>query len=338
MTSRRKFILNTFALASTGFLSKPTLGKSLTELSTHINKDEKPVGNKKRPVVISTWNFGVQANDAAWKILNPGGRCLDAVETGVGVIEADPNITSVGYGGYPDRDGYVTLGSCIMDELGNAGSVAFLQDIMHPSSVARLVMEKTPHVMLVGEGAHQFALANGFKKENLLTKEMEKTWEKWYEKNKNVSQKIDEDNHDTIGMLALDKSGNIAGVCTTSGLQYKMHGRVADSAIIGAGLFSDNDVGAAAATGLGEAVIKIAGSHTVVEMMRNGKSPVEACKEAVYRIADKQKNYKDFQVAFIALNKDGEAGAYAIKKGFQYAVYADGENKLIDSDYLVKMQ
>lgn len=335
MTSRRKFILDTLAITSTGLFSKFAFASPIEKLSKRIGNDI--IYNKgKRPVVISTWNFGVQANEAAWKILSNNGRCLDAIEAGVRVIEADPKISSVGYGGHPDMEGNVTLDSCIMDEYGNAGSVTFLQGILHPSSVARLVMEKTPHVMLTGKGALEFALANGFKEKNLLTEESEKLWRKWYEDNNTEALKIDNDNHDTIGMLALDYSANVAGICTTSGLKYKMHGRVADSGIIGAGLFSDNNVGAAAATGFGEAVIKIAGSHTVVEQMRIGKSPVEACREAVNRVAEKNINYKDFQVAFIALNKDGEVGGYSIKKGFQFAVYSERGNELINSEYLVK--
>lgn len=336
MTSRRKFIFNTLAIASTGLLSKFSLADPLEKFSTGFQKSNKTNKSNRKPVAISTWNFGVKANEAAWKILSGGGRCLDAIEAGVKTIEADPNISSVGYGGHPDRDGIVTLDSCIMDEFGNAGSVTFLQGIMHPSSVARFVMEKTPHVMLSGKGALEFALANGFKEENLLIDKSEELWKKWVEKNNYKPLKVDNNNHDTIGMLGLDSYGNVAGICTTSGLKYKMHGRVADSGIIGSGMFSDNEVGAAAATGFGEAVIRIAGSHTVVELMRNGKSPAEACREAVIRIAEKNKNYKDFQVAFIALSKSGEVGAFSIKKGFQYAVYSGGENKLIDSDYLVK--
>ncbi len=334
MTSRRGFILNLLGLASTTLFAKiPHQSKNVSRIIKKLNSTENKL---RKPVVISTWDFGIKANEAAWKILNANGRCIDAVEEGVHPIEADPAINTVGYGGLPDRDGFVTLDSCIMDEFRNAGSVAFLQDIVHASSVARMVMEKTPHVMIVGSGALEFALANGFKKTNLLTQESKEAWQKWLKENHYEPLKVDKHNHDTIGMLALDSSGNIAGVCTTSGLAFKMHGRVADSGIIGAGLFSDNEVGAAAATGLGESVIKVAGSHVVVEQMRNGKSPIEACKEAVMRIAEKQINYKEFQVAFIALNKAGETGAFAIQKGFQYAVYADGENKLIDADYLVK--
>jgi isoaspartyl peptidase/L-asparaginase-like protein (Ntn-hydrolase superfamily) len=204
--------------------------------------------------------------------------------------------------------------------------------IVHPISVARLVMEKTPHVMLAGEGALQFALENGFKKENLLTDKAKHAWEKWLKETNYKPVKSDMNNHDTIGMIALDKNGNLSGACTTSGLSFKYYGRVGDSPIIGAGLYVDNEVGGAAATGIGEAVIKTAGSFLVVEQMRMGKSPMEACKTAVERIIKKVKNFNG-QVGYIALNKNGEVGAYSVTKGFQYAVYKDGENKLIDSDF-----
>ncbi len=328
MSSRRKFIEGTLiasAAAATGIF--PSFGKNLDS----VFKNESSV---EKPVIISTWNHGIQANNKAWEILGKKGRALDAVEQGVRVVEADPKISSVGYGGLPDRDGYVTLDACIMDEKGNAGSVAFLQHIMHPVSVARQVMEKTPHVMIVGEGALEFALANGFKKQNLLTESSKKAWENWLKKNKYKPLRIDKNNHDTIGMLALDNSSDLSGSCTTSGLAYKYHGRVADSAIIGAGLFVDNEVGAATATGLGESIIKIAGTHLIVEQMRFGKSPQEACEIAIKRIVSKQPDYKDFQVAFIALNKNGEIGSYALHKGFQYALYKNGKNELIDSSYL----
>ena len=205
-------------------------------------------GKVTKPIVLSTWNFGLPANDEAWKILSSGGRALDAVEAGVQIPEGDPKVRSVGYGGLPDRDGHVTLDACIMDENAGCGSVAFLEHIMHPISVARLVKEKTPHIMLVGEGALQFALDNGFKKENLLTPESEQTWKEWL-KNSNYKPKDIDLNHDTIGMIALDASGNLSGACTTSGLSWKIHGRVGDSPIIGAGLFVDNEVGAATCNG-----------------------------------------------------------------------------------------
>lgn len=285
-----------------------------------------------KPIVVSTWNFGLAANAEAWKILSSqGGKALDAVEAGARVPEADPKIQSVGLGGLPDRDGIVSLDACIMDEKGNCGAVLDLENIVHAVSVARAVMEKTPHVQLAGRGALQFALSQGFTKENLLTEDSRKAWEKW--KTDNHYKPLDW--HDTIGILALDNSGNLSGACTTSGLAWKYHGRVGDSPIVGAGLFVDNEIGAACATGKGEAVIKIAGSHLVVELMRQGATPQQACKEAIERIAKKQPDYKDFQVAFLALNKNGESGAFAIAKGFQYASTTSGGSELSDGACLL---
>ena len=285
------------------------------------------------PIVISTWNFGLQANAEAWKILSANGRALDAVEAGARVPEGDPNETSVGLGGLPDRDGKVTLDACIMDEHGNCGSVAFVQGIVHPISLARAVMEKTPHVMLVGEGAQQFALANGFKKEKLLTPKAEQAWKQW-QKTSQYKPVINVENHDTIGIVALDANGNLSGACTTSGLAYKMHGRVGDSPIIGAGMYVDNEIGAAAATGMGEEVIKIVGCHLVVELMRQGNSPKDACRLAVERIAKKNPQHaREIQVGFLALNKAGEYGAFCLQKGFNYAVHDKSGNNLIDSAY-----
>jgi len=332
--NRRKFVLNT-ALTSIGGLLGINYLKGNNSLEAHLKSSVNGGIMLDNPTIISTWRFGIAANDAAYEVLSKGGNALDAVEAGVKVPEADLNNTSVGRAGYPDRDGKVTLDACIMDKDGNAGSVAFIQHIAHPISVARAVMEKTPHVMLVGDGALQFALENGFKKEELLTENAKKAWEEWKKKN-NYTPPIGPNNHDTIGMLAIDKEGNISGACTTSGLAFKMHGRVGDSPIIGAGMYADNNVGGAAATGLGEAVIKVAGSFLVVEAMRNGRTPQEACEMAVHRIVEKQKNYKDIQVGFIALNKHGERGAYSIVKGFQYAFHQKGENKVYDSDYHLK--
>ena len=290
-----------------------------------------------KPIVFSTWNFGLQANEAAWKILSNGGKALDAVEAGAKVPEGDPKETSVGLGGLPDRDGHVTLDACIMDEQGRCGSVAFLEHIVHPISVARMVMEKTPHVMLVGEGALQFALANGFKKQNLLTKESEKTWREWTKKAE-YKPIINVENHDTIGIIALDSNGDLSGACTTSGLAFKMRGRVGDSPIIGAGLYVDNEIGAATATGVGEEVIRIVGCHLVVELMRQGNSPEQACKLAVERILKKNPaKAKEVQVGFLALNKNGEYGAYCLQKGFNYAKYDNSGNTLIDSTLSYKL-
>jgi N4-(beta-N-acetylglucosaminyl)-L-asparaginase len=323
MNSRRKFIKTT-AISSIGLLT--TCKKHSPEEQINNRNKEKIL-----PVVISTWNHGFAANQTAWKILYSGGRALDAVEQGVKISESDPEITSVGLGGLPDRDGKVTLDACIMDEKGNAGSVAFLQDIKNPISVARLVMEKTQHVMLVGEGAKRFALSNGFLAENLLTEKAKKEWEKWLKTGKYKPWDYNS-NHDTIGMLALDKNGNLAGACTTSGLKYKIHGRVGDSPVIGAGLYVDNETGAAAATGVGEAVLKTLGSFLIVEQMRTGKSPQESCEIAINRIIKKIPDYKNIQVAYIAINKFGETGAFSIQKGFEYALFKKEINVLNEAD------
>jgi N4-(beta-N-acetylglucosaminyl)-L-asparaginase len=315
-----------------------------------------PSGNAaaRKPIVISTWDAGIDANKAAWQVLRKGGRALDAVEQGVMVTESTQNCC-VGLGANPDRDGFVTLDSCIMDEHANCGSVAFLERIKHPVSVARRVMEKTPHVMLVGSGAQQFAVEQGFKLEpQKLSPDAEKSYRKWlktsdYKPVINIENskkqtafaptKLDngEWNHDTIGMVAMDAAGNLSGSCTTSGQGFKMRGRLGDSPIIGAGLFVDNEVGAATATGQGEDVIRICGSHLVVELMRQGLSPEAACKKAVERIIKiKGAKAKDIQVGFIAINKQGEYGGYCIQKGFNFAVcYADDKNFMVDGKYLI---
>lgn len=286
-----------------------------------------------KPLVISTW-ANQQANTAAWEILSKNGNALDAVEAGVMIPEGDPNDQSVGYGGRPDREGRVTLDACIMDHQSNCGSVAFLQTIKHPIQVARLVMEETPHVMLAGEGALQFALVNGFEAEELLTPQSEQEWQEWL-KTAEYKPKANIERHDTIGMLALDSNGRLAGACTTSGMAWKIHGRVGDSPIIGAGLFVDGEVGAATATGVGEAVIQIAGSHTVVELMRQGHSPQEACKLAVDRVIKKdlKKKYEDLQIGFLALDVHGNYGGYSVQEGFQMAVTDKEGEHLIDASF-----
>lgn len=292
------------------------------------------------PVVVSTWNQP-KANGAAEAVLSRGGRALEAVEAGVRVPEADPNDTSVGYGGLPDRDGRVTLDACIMDERGNAGSVTFLEQIMHPISVARAVMEKTPHVMLSGEGALAFALAQGFKKENLLTKSSEAAWREWL-KTATYKPTVNIERHDTIGMLAIDTKGDLSGACTTSGLAYKMHGRVGDSPIIGAGLFVDNAIGGACATGLGELVMRTCGSFLAVELMRQGKSPQQACEEVINRIVkgpsvkdgkfvNGQGSLSDVQVGVLAVNRQGDVGAYSLQPGFSYTVSQGGRTDVRDA-------
>lgn len=328
MVNRRDFLA---ASASTAAVMASNGADTLTAQPTAKNSQNQ---TPNKPIVISTWRHGLDANREAWKVLAQGGRALDAVEQGVRQSESDPKVTSVGYGGYPDRDGNVTLDACIMDEKGDCGSVAFLKQIKNPISVARRVMEKTPHVMLAGEGALEFAVAEGFEKEDLLTDAARAAWEKWKASNdREFKPVINIENHDTIGMVALDAAGNLSGACTTSGLSWKMHGRVGDSPIIGAGLYVDNEVGAASATGVGEAVIRAVGSFLVVELMRAGKSPTEACRLAAERVISKNPEWRELQVAFIAVNKQGEVGAYAIQPGFDYAVHDRAEgNRLIDAD------
>jgi N4-(beta-N-acetylglucosaminyl)-L-asparaginase len=315
---RRKFIVQG-SVASAALLLDSKIGVS----QKLFNNSEETI----YPLVISTWDFGLNANAASWKLLVLGESALDAVEEGIRVIEADADNLSVGIGGLPDRDGIVTLDACIMDEKGRAGSVTFLRDIVHPISVARLVMEKTPHVMLSGDGALQFALENGFVQQNLLTDKAKKAWEEWKVKS-HYQPVINIENHDTVGLLAMDKDGNISGGCSTSGLAFKMHGRVGDSPIIGAGLFVDNEVGAAVATGLGELVMRNLSSFLVVELMRNGATPQQACQEAIKRIAEKNPGFKDYQVGLIAINKSGQTGAFALQTGFRYAFHDVNSNEV----------
>ena len=285
------------------------------------------------PIVISTWNHGIAANKVAMNIIKNGGNALDAVEAGVRVTESDPEMMSVGYGGLPDRDGHVTLDACIMDHTGNCGAVSYLQHIKNPISVARKVMEETPHVMLSGKGALDFALEKGFEKENLLTEKAENLWKEWLVTSQ-YKPIVNIENHDTIGLLAIDKKGNISGACTTSGMAWKLHGRVGDSPIIGAGMYVDNDVGGACATGVGELVMKTLGSFLIVELMRQGMNPQEACEEAVKRIVAKQE-YKEMQVGYLAIDKNGNYGAYAIYPGFNYALYLNEKNEMHDSESFV---
>jgi N4-(beta-N-acetylglucosaminyl)-L-asparaginase len=287
--------------------------------------DSNIIANKNNPIILSTYNHGLPANDAAWETLVNGGNAMDAAEAGARVTEADPTITSVGFGGLPDEQGNVTLDACVMDSSGNAGSVAFLQNIKHPVSVARKVMEDTKHVMLVGEGARQFAVSLGFEEMDLLTVESRQAWEEW---EKNRREMTPHETHDTISVLVQDKNGDFAGACTTSGWAYKLHGRVGDSPIIGAGLFVDNEIGCAAATGLGEEVIKTTGSFLVVELMRQGYDPTVACEEALNRVIKAHNGTPDFQIGYIAIRKDGQIGSACLKWSFEYALARGGVNKL----------
>jgi N4-(beta-N-acetylglucosaminyl)-L-asparaginase len=321
MLSRKDFLKLTGAVSLAGMLGE---ARSQGKLKT------------KAPVVVSTWDFGLEANAAAWELLVKGGYSLDAVVAGVAIPEKDPAINTVGLGGFPDRDGRVTLDACVMDEQLNCGSVACLEHIMHPAAVARQVMEKTPHVMLTGEGALKFALEQGFKKENLLTAQAEAAWKEWLKKSEYSPSPNWELNHDTIGMLALDRQNRLSGVCTTSGMAWKMHGRVGDSPIIGAGLYVDGEVGGATCSGLGEEMIRIAASHSVVEAMRSGKGAQSACEAVIKRYYRRRgEAAKGKQVCLLAMDKNGNVGAYSLMPGFVYALTCNGVHEIRKAAYLL---
>lgn len=330
---KRRTFIQSASLTGVGLVAGATAIGCNEKITVESTKDES-AKEAVLPVVIATWNVH-DATAKAWEVLQEGKSALDAVEAGCRVEEANAEGQSVGIGGLPDRDGNVTLDACIMDKDGNYGSVVYLKDIKHPISVARKVMEETPHVMLAGAGARQFALESGFQAEDLLTEKSRQAWEKWKETSE-YKPIINIENHDTIGMLAIDENGDIAGGCTTSGLAYKMAGRVGDSPIIGAGLFVDNEVGGATATGLGEEVLKTVGSFLIVELMRQGLSPQEACEEAIRRIVAKNDNIDNFQVGYIAVNKKGDVGYYGLQEGFWVTKYQEGKNENSSSDYYNK--
>ena len=323
--SRRRFLKN-LGLASAGVTLTPfnTIAENISSSS---------LGGK-FPLVLSTWNHGMEANAGAWSILSTGGSALDAVQKGVAVTESDLTNRSVGLGGRPDRDGHVTLDACIMDHDSKCGAVAFLEDFEHPIDIARAVMDRTPHVMLVGRGAAQWALQQGFDKVNFQVplREVQQDYEEWLKKSEYKSG-VNVENHDTIGMLAMDANGKIAGACTTSGMAYKVHGRVGDSPIIGSGLFIDGDVGGATATGVGEAVIRVSGASAVVEAMRRGAAPEEACYEVTQRILKKHPEVDGLQVGFLALNKKGEYGGYSVYDGFNFAVRHEGQDGMVGAKH-----
>ena len=320
MRGRRKFLIN--SLLSTGLV----LPASVRSIAAGSKPKE-----RHKPLILSTWNHGMPANDKAGEVLDAEGSILDAVEQGVKVTELDLTNLSVGLQGLPDREGITTLDASIMKGDGSCGSVAFVRQVKHPISLARMVMENTPHVMLAGEGARQFAIANGFPmEEEVLSPGAEKGYMDW-KKNSEYKPVINIENHDTIGMIGIDAKGNMAGSCTTSGLAFKMHGRVGDSPMIGAGLFVENEVGAATATGLGESIIRICGSFLIVELMRQGRTPQEACEEAVKRLIAKNKGIEGIQAGFLALNKDGEYGAFAVHPGFNFAMHHRNGRALVDS-------
>ncbi|MFZ9970606.1 MAG: N(4)-(beta-N-acetylglucosaminyl)-L-asparaginase [Bacteroidia bacterium] len=311
---------------------------SLFPLSGQAKSRKSPTPYGGQGLFLTTWRFGLESNEEAWKSLKAGGSTLDAIEQGILRCELDPHERSVGLGGRPDRDGIVTLDACIMDHEGNIGSVCGMEGIATPLSVARAVMEKTPHVMLVGDGAQQFALEQGFPLENLLVPDSEREWKQWLEKSE-YQPVINIENHDTIGMIGIDAKGKLAGGCSTSGMAFKMHGRVGDSPIIGAGLYVDGAIGACTATGHGEEVIRTVGSFRVVSGMSQGLSPRDACKAAIEAIADffkrRGKDWSNTQIGFIAINAQGETGAFALRKGFNYAVKDANRAELIDAEFLL---
>jgi len=326
MSSRRKFIKQSIV---TSALILPAGVRSGFQ-TVFKNKEKKSMGSV--PVILSTWNHGIAANEKAWQVLHQTGNILDAVEEGVKVTEADLSSRSVGLNGHPDREGIVTLDASIMNKDGDCGSVCFVRQIKHPITLARKVMEDTPHVMLAGEGAKQFAVSEGFPIEiEELNPDTVRDFEAWKDSSE-YKPIINIENHDTIGMVGVDADGNLSGSCTTSGLAYKMHGRVGDSPIIGAGLYVDNEVGAATATGMGESIIKICGSFLAVELMRQGRTLEEACEEVVRRLIKKNSaDINDIQAAFIAVNKEGEYGSYAVQPQFNYAVRDSQSNRLENS-------
>ncbi|MFD0324253.1 N(4)-(beta-N-acetylglucosaminyl)-L-asparaginase [Lysobacter gummosus] len=336
MTSRRRFLQS--SLLAAGAAALPALG---AEKATVASTARPAAASGAR--VVSTWDFGVGANQAAWPVLADGGSALDAVEAGARWAEADLCNNTVGRCGNPDRDGVLTLDASIMDGDGRCGAVAALEDIAHPVTVARRVMERTPHVLLVGAGAQQFAIEQGFPKQPLLTDKARAAWNEWRKTSKyqpqinaerlDQAKPGDKTNHDTLGILAIDRSGKLAGACTTSGMAWKLHGRVGDSPIVGAGLYVDNEVGAATASGVGEEMLRNAASFLVVELMRQGRGPDEACREAIDRLVRKRPQAsKTLQVCFLAINKHGEVGAHALHRGFVYAVCdANKRDALLDS-------
>lgn len=311
-------------------------GVSLAATSARA-EDERPT------VLVSTWDFGAAANAAGIAARRADGSALDMVEAAARVAEADPVNSSVGLGGYPDREGRVTLDAVVMNHRGDIGAVLALEDVVHAVSVARRVMEQTPHIMLAGAGARDFAIQQGFPRQTLLTPEAEAAWRNWLVESR-YEPRINSENddwrnrtpggpldHDTIGVLGIGADGHMAGACTTSGMAFKMRGRIGDSPIVGAGLYVDDEVGAATATGVGEDVVRVAGSHAVVEAMRAGLDPTAACRRVIERLARlRGAAVARSQVALLALDKQGRAGGYALQPGFTYAATdAQGETRIV---------
>ena len=305
------------------FLRDATIATTL--IATAARAQQQKPKAAPQPIVIATWDYGKDLCAAAQKVFAKGGDLLDALEKGVNVVEDDPNVKTVGYNGWPNEDGVTQLDASIMDgRTHRAGAVGALERIKNPLSVARKVMEKTEHVMLVGAGALAFAKKQGFKEQDLLSAAVRAEWEKLRKDSPETFWKTD--NHDTVCAIGRDAAGNLASVVSTSGLRNKLAGRLGDSPIIGAGNYCDNDVGAACATGIGELAIRSAASFAIVERMRAGVEPKAACEEIMQRMIAKHPYVKtdpNAQLAFIAMNKDGAYGAAALrvqKKLFRFAL------------------
>lgn len=346
---RRTFIKSTALGVGAAMVSKPTLLKAAASATQLKNEF---------PIAISSGN-GIRAVNKAVELMGEGSDAIDAVISGVNIIEADPEDMSVGYGGLPNEDGVVELDSCCMHgPTHNSGAVGVLQNIKHPSQVAKLVMERTDHALLVGRGALRFAKAHGFKEEDLLTDKAREIWLYWKESLSNKDNWFTPENKEkvpeeikrffgitgTITCLGIDKAGNISGVTTTSGLAFKIPGRVGDSPIIGAGLYVDNNVGACGSTGRGEENIKNLTSFFIVECMRQGMSPAEACSAGVKRVVAntklksllKENGQPNFNVSYYAINKKGEFGASSIYGPVTFAINQNGAGKLLEAEFLYK--
>lgn len=286
-----------------------------------------------KPLFVATWNFGLPACEQSLKTLQAGGTVLDAVEQGIRVTEADVTNDSVGIGGRPNAAGVLQLDACIMDgQTQKAGSVAGLENYPHPISVARRVMDKTKHVMLVGQGAAQFAKEQGFETAVMPIPQQKKLWQEW----KQQQPPAKPTNHDTIALVGLDSHRNLAGGCSTSGLAYKLPGRVGDSPILGSGLYVDGEVGAAGATGIGENVMRFCATFLIVEMMRNGLHPTAACRATIERIAKMdRKPASELHINFLAIDKQGRYGAAGTDEAYQVAVVTSDGGQLIKPE-LVK--
>ena len=280
------------------------------------------------PIMLSTWTFGEKANQAGWPyLIGPPGSSLDAVEQACRAIEADPQVMTVGYGGYPDRSGQVTLDASIMLSPARCGAVCHVRRFMHPVSIARLVMEKSPHVMLAADGADRFAESHGMEPNDLRTGQSQAAWKKWIEEHLPHNK-----SHDTVGVLARDSAGQIAGACSTSGLPFKLPGRVGDSPILGHGLYVDPEHGAAVATGSGELMMGVCGSFLAVELIRRGASPLDAAAEVLRRIIDGYELRDEHQAALIVFSASGKWSSAALRPGYRTAVRTPTRSELVEPD------